>query len=82
MCSSILIVLLPVDVICLGELWLNLLLPLCLANCLCLLKAWSTILGTVDLGRTNDVPVDNIIVRLSRFDVWRSVFLVVWSDVR
>lgn len=79
--SSVLVVFLCVDAVDLGELWLNRLLPVCLANFLCLFNAWSTVLGTVDLGWTNDVLIDNVIVWLCRLDVWVGVFLVVWGGM-
>lgn len=79
--GSILVVLLSVNIVGLGELWLNLLLPLCLSDSLCLVIAWSAVLGSVDLGRSDNILVENTVVWLGRFDVWRSVFLIVWSDM-
>lgn len=79
--GSVLVVLLSVNIVGLGKLWLNLLFPLCLSDSLCLLIAWSTVLGAVDLGWGDDILVKNIVVWLGRLDVWRGVFLVVRSDV-
>lgn len=79
--GGVLVVLLSVNIVGLGELWLNLLLPLCLSDSLCLLIAWSTVLGAVDLGWSDNILVENIVVWLGRFDVWRSVFLVVWGGM-
>ena len=81
MSRSVLVVLLSIDVVGLGELWLNLLLPLCLSDSLCLLIAWRTVLGAVNLGWSDNILVENIVVWLGRLDVWRSVFLIVWSNM-
>ena len=79
--SSVLVVLLSVDIVGFGKLWLDGLLPLCLPNCLCLLDAWGSIFGAVDFGRSDDMLVDDIVVGLCGIDVWRSVFVVVGRDV-